>query len=93
MAEKDKEIVTLSDRVQALESQLREAMGQRTTSDDDEEDMQVAVEISNLRVQLAEAKTDKEKMQDKMEIVLEQQKETTLWIEALEKITCVRRLV
>ncbi len=93
VAEKDKEIGKLSEQVQALEFQLQEVMGQQTTSDEAMEVEQMddlVVEISDLRVRLAEAMVEKEEMNRKLEVVVEEQRKMKQWIEGLEKMIPVR---
>ncbi len=85
----------LSKRVQALEFQLQEVMGLQTTSESEGalEEQQVdglVVEISDLRIRLAEAKGEKNKMNQKLEAVQEQQRKMKQWIESLEKMISVR---
>ncbi len=48
---------------------------------------ELVVEISDLRVQLAEAKGEKDELNGKLEVVLEQQRKW--WIEKLEKMISV----
>ncbi len=50
--------------------------------------VELVVEISDLRVRLAEAKGEKEELNGKLEVVLEQQRKW--WIEKLEKMISVR---
>ncbi len=79
--------------MQALESHLQEVIGQQTSSDEAMEVEQVdevVVEISDLRVWLAKAKGEKEEMNGKLEMVLEEQRMMKQWIEALEKLIPVR---
>ncbi len=60
---------------------------EQQTGDEAMEEEQVVgmVEISDLRVQLAEAKGEKEEMNGKLEAVLEEQRKIKNWIDSLEK--------
>ncbi len=83
----------MSEQVQALESRLQEVMGQQTTSDKaikEEQVDELVVEISDLRVRLAEAKGEKEETDLKLEAVQEEQRKMKQWIENLDKMISVR---
>lgn len=85
VSEKDKEIEKLSHRVQDLESR-RMLAGEEALEDVDLVD-ELINEVADLKVQVAEAKGEREKMRGSMEIMLEQQKQLHSWMEDLRKMT------
>lgn len=85
LANKEAEIGQLSKKLQELEDQLQ---GHTATSNEDMEEQRVdeiMIQISDLRVCLAESKGEKEEMEASMEADQMQQREEQNWMEALDK--------
>ncbi len=87
LAEKEKEVEKLSRKVQEHESQLQRQLQQQAVSDDSTEEEradELALEVSDMRVQLLAARAEKDKMKQTIEDALRKKGEMMEWIAALE---------
>ncbi len=82
----EKDIEKLSQKVQEHESQLDRLLQQQAVSGDSTEEEradELALEVSDMRVQLLDARAKKDKMEQTMEDALRRKREMTEWIAAV----------
>ncbi len=87
LAEKEKQIEKLSQKMQEHESQLQRLLQQQAVSNDSMEDQradELALEVSDMREQLLDARAKKDKMEQTMEDALQRKRKMMEWIAALE---------